>query len=127
MVNCNATPTQSIKIIFFILLPEFFYSFYFSLIRSTIHHHNLQSCRSSCLSTVQTSLGWRRSTSSKLGGAPDCCRSRQNSIIRFAKPDSPVSTVLSRSLRFLFISCGNNGMCVNLIPGHTYYEHSVWP
>jgi hypothetical protein len=19
------------------------------------------------------------------------------------------------------------GMCVNLIPGHTYYEHSVWP
>jgi hypothetical protein len=52
-------------------------------------------------------LGRRRSTSSKPGGAPNCCRSRQNRIIRFGKPDSPVSVVLSRGFQFLFISCVN--------------------
>jgi hypothetical protein len=35
-------------------------------------------------------LGQRRSTSSKLGGIPDCHQSRQNQTVQFAKPDHPV-------------------------------------
>jgi hypothetical protein len=28
---------------------------------------------------------------------------------------------------WLFCIHSLNGMCVNLIPGHTYYEYLVWP
>jgi hypothetical protein len=42
------------------------------------------------------------------GGASDCCRNRQNWIIRFAKPDSPVFPVSGRNFRFLSVLCGNN-------------------
>jgi hypothetical protein len=45
--------------------------------------------------------------SSKPGGAPNCRRSWQNRIVQFTKPNSLVSTVLSRRFWFLFISCGN--------------------
>jgi hypothetical protein len=51
------------------------------------------------------SLGQRRHTSSKHGGAPDCHRSRQNWTIQFAKSDSQVFTVSSRSFQFLSDSC----------------------
>jgi hypothetical protein len=54
------------------------------------------------------SLGWRRSTSSKPGGAPDYHRSRQNQTIQFLKLDCLVSTILRRDLRSLFVPCGNS-------------------
>jgi hypothetical protein len=47
--------------------------------------------------------------SSSTSGAPDCRRNRQNRIIQFAKPDSPVFPILSRGFRLLSDSCGNNG------------------
>jgi hypothetical protein len=72
-----------------------------------MRHLNLQSCRGSRVFPVHTSLGQRRSTSSKPGGAPDCRWSRQNSTIRFLKPDRMVSTVSDRGLCCLFVSCVN--------------------
>jgi hypothetical protein len=68
-----------------------FYSFHFSSIRSLSRLYNLQSCRGSCLSTIQTPLGRRSSTSSKPSGALNCL----------------VSAVLSRGFRSLFVSYGN--------------------
>jgi hypothetical protein len=45
--------------------------------------------------------------SSSVGGAPDCRQNRQNQTIRFAKSDSPIFPVLSKSFQLLFDSCGN--------------------
>jgi hypothetical protein len=77
---------ESIQLLFILVFTLTFYLPFFSSIRSSIHHFNLLGCHGSCLSTIQMSLGQRRSTSSKPNGAPDCRRSQQNQTIRFAKP-----------------------------------------
>jgi hypothetical protein len=97
------------NLLFSYFCPSFLVSFSFLSIRSISHRFNLQSWHGSRISTVQTSLGRRRSTSSQPDGAPDCRRSRQNQNVRFLKLEGPVSTILNRGFRFLFISCGNNG------------------
>jgi hypothetical protein len=121
MADCKLTPTQSIEVILFILFALVFFSSHFTLIRSISHHSNLLGCCGSHIFFVQTSLGRMRGTLLKPGGAPDCRWSRQNWTLQFAKPEYPVSTVLSMGFRFLFISCGNT-FC-RLRWGIDYFKH----
>jgi hypothetical protein len=52
--------------------------------------------------------------SSSAGGAPDCRRNQQNRTIRFAKPDSLVFPISSRSFPLLSDSCGNTFLATPL-------------
>jgi hypothetical protein len=45
--------------------------------------------------------------SSSVGGAPDYRQNRQNRIVRFAKSEGSIFSVLNRSLWLLFDSCAN--------------------
>jgi hypothetical protein len=58
-------------------------------------------------SPTKCRLAREEATSSCAGGAPDCCRNRQNRTIRFAKLDSLIFPILSRSFWLLSDSCGN--------------------
>jgi hypothetical protein len=97
MTDCNLTLTQSIKFILFIFFAIVFFSSHFYSVRSISHHSNLLGCRGSHVFFIQTSLGRRRGTSSKTGGTPDCRRSQQNQTLRFAKPEYPISAILSKA------------------------------
>jgi hypothetical protein len=121
MVDYNLMPTQSIKFTFLHTFALVFSFLLFLSIRSTIHRHNSLSCCGSCFSSIQTSLGQSRGPSSKPSGAPDCHQSRQNRTIGFAKSDTPVSVVSSRSFRILFISCDNTFW--RLRWGIDYFKH----
>jgi hypothetical protein len=83
------------------------FSFSFSSIRSFSRHFNLQSCHGSSISTIQTSLGRRRSTSSLPDDAPNYCRSRQHRRVRFLNLECPISPILNRGFWLLSDSCGN--------------------
>jgi hypothetical protein len=55
-------------------------------------------------------LARREVPSSSANSAPNCRRNRQNQTIRFAKPNSPVFPISSRSFRLLSNLCGNTTM-----------------
>jgi hypothetical protein len=104
---------NQLKFYFSYFCPSVSILFVFSSIRSlSYRRHNLQRCHGSHLSTVQSSLGWRRSSLSLLDDAPDYRRSRQNQSVRFLKLDHPVSVVSNKSFWILFILCENNGACL---------------
>jgi hypothetical protein len=101
-----------------------FLVFPFSLIRSLSRRPNSLSCRGLNLSIKQTSLGQRRSFSSKPSSAPDYRQSQQNRTIWFSKPDSPISTALSRSFSLVFNLCGNTFWRLHWgIDYFTYVKH----
>jgi hypothetical protein len=88
----NANRTYTI-----LLNPSFSFTFHFSSIRSS-------SCRCSPLDVLwssspssKRSLARGKTSSSTL--TAHCCRNRQNRMVRFLKPDIPVSIVSSRSFQ----------------------------
>jgi hypothetical protein len=68
--------------------------------------------------------------STSVNGTPDCRWNRQNRTIRFAKPDSPVSTASSRSFRLLSDSCGEHILATPLgnrsSPAMTHYGMEIY-
>jgi hypothetical protein len=102
MADCNNHQHNQSKFFFLHLLLQFSSFLFFSSIKSICCRFNHQSCHGSRLSTKQTSLGWRRSSSSKLGSAPDSHRPHKTGP----------SSLPSQIVQFLQLRAGASGLCL---------------
>jgi hypothetical protein len=98
--------------------------FIFLSIRSSSCHYYPLDYRGSCLSFIQTSLGWRRSSPSSTSSALDYYRNQQNGIVQFTD-----FSCFEQSFRLLFNSYANrlagsrdDGCLLQLISSVTMYS-----